>query len=189
MKTFKELRETFVIYKNGKPLKIKGKEVTTTSKQSALKTIQTLSKKSFNKDATFAIAKRKSAPSAKPARDPDAYKRYTMQRKGIPDWRYAERGESVEEARKDSAKDVYWQSYSLAVRHALAQAKKKGFEIDQDDIDREISFGSGKPGRGKTVRHTLPLKKNGKEQRKALHIQVYNRDTDKSPFELNFYIS
>jgi hypothetical protein len=97
--------------------------------------------------------------------------------------------EGVTERRKDSAKDVYWQSYSLAIRHALAQAKKKGYEIDQDDIDREISFGSGKPGRGKTVRHTLPLKKNGKEQRKALHIQVYNRDTDKNPFELNSYIS
>jgi len=193
MKTFKELRENFAIHKNGKPLSIKGKAVTARSKDSAQKAIDTMMKKPFNKDAKFTIVTDKRAAPSKPKSSSDYerdYKNYTMKRKGIPDWRYAERGESVEEARRpDAAKDVYWQSYSLAVRHALAQAKKKGYEVDQDDIDSEISFGSGKPGRGKTVRHTLKLTKGGKPQKKALHIQVFNRDTDKSPFELNFYIS
>ena len=199
MKTFKEIRENYVILKNNKPVYINGKKMTSRSKDAAKKAVKTMASKPFNRNASFSIKKddEKSTSTSKPAttssskpKNPNAYKDYTMKKKGIPDWRYAERGESVEEARRpDAAKDVYWQSYSLAVRHALAQAKKKGYEVDQDDIDSEITFGSGKPGRGKTVRHTLKLTKGGKPQKKALHIQVYNRDTDKSPFELNFYIS
>ena len=96
----------------------------------------------------------------------------------------------VNEARRgDSAKDVYWATYSSAISHVLDQAKKKGYEVDEDDVFREITTGQGKPSKGKTVRHTLKLTKNGKPQRKALHIQVYNRGTDKNTFELNFYIS
>jgi len=147
-----------ILLKNGKPLKISGKEVVVKDKNHAQGIVNKLMKQPFNKDAKFSM-------------------------------RAVSESAEIEEARQDSAKDVYWQSYSLAVRHALAQAKKKGFEVDEDDIDKEISFGSGKPGRGKTVRHTLKLTKGGKPQKKALHIQVYNRDTDKSPFELNFYIS
>lgn len=89
---------------------------------------------------------------------------------------------------KESA-DTYFDSYSSAIRHALGQAKKKGYEVDEDDVFREITTGQGKPGRGKTVRHTLKLTKGGKAQRKALHIQVYNRETNKKTFELNSYIS
>ena len=87
------------------------------------------------------------------------------------------------------SKDVFFDSYSSAISHALDQAKKKGYEVDEDDIYREITTGQGKPGRGKTVRHTLKLTKGGKPQRKALQIQVYNRETAKNTFELNFYIS
>lgn len=94
-----------------------------------------------------------------------------------------------EARRQDSAKDTYFNSYSAAVQSALAQAKKQGYEVDEGDTDSQITFGSGKPGRGKTVRHTLKLTKGGKAQKKALHIQVYNRGTDKNPFELNSYIS
>ena len=87
------------------------------------------------------------------------------------------------------SKDVFFDSYSSAISHALDQAKKKGYEVDEDDVFREITTGQGKPGRGKTVRHTLKLTKGGKPQRKALQIQVYNRETAKNTFELNFYIS
>jgi uncharacterized protein YegP (UPF0339 family) len=83
------LKENFAIYKNGKPLKIKGKEVTSRSKESAQKAIDTMQKQPFNKDAKFTIVQTKTnAP-----KDTGAYKRYTMQRKSIPAWRYAERGE------------------------------------------------------------------------------------------------
>ena len=89
----------------------------------------------------------------------------------------------------NESKDVFFDSYSSAISHALDQAKKKGYEVDEDDVFREITTGQGKPGRGKTVRHTLKLTKGGKPQRKALQIQVYNRETAKNTFELNFYIS
>lgn len=97
--------------------------------------------------------------------------------------------EDVTERRKDSAQDTYFNSYSAAVQNAFAQAKKQGYEVDEGDKDSQVTFGSGKPSKGKTVRHTLKLTKGGKPQKKALHIQVYNRGTDKNPFELNSYIS
>ena len=97
--------------------------------------------------------------------------------------------ESVTEARKDSAQDTYFDSYSGAISHALAQAKKQGYEVDDEDVFSEITTGQGKPGKGKTVRHTLKLTKGGKAQKKALHIQVYNRGVSGNTFELNSYIS
>lgn len=96
---------------------------------------------------------------------------------------------TLREARRDAAKDLYFDTYSAAVQTALADVKKKGFEVDEDDWHDNITTGSGKPGRGKTVRHTISLTKGGKPQRKALHIQVYNRDTDKKTYELNYYVS
>ena len=97
--------------------------------------------------------------------------------------------ESIEEARKDASADLYFNTYSAAVQHAKAQAEKKGFEVVEDDWFNQVTTGKGKPGRGKTTRHTLKLTKNGKPVRKSLSIQVYNRDTDKNTYELNFYVS
>lgn len=115
-------------------------------------------------------------------------KEFTAWSKGHNSQRAKMKG--IREARRpDAAADTYFNSYSAAVQHALAQAKKKGFDVDEGDTDSQITFGSGKPSKGKTVRHTLKLSKGGKAQKKALHIQVYNRGTDKNPFELNSYIS
>jgi hypothetical protein len=99
--------------------------------------------------------------------------------------------ESVEldEARKDSAQDTYFNTYSAAVQYAKAQAEKQGYEVEEDDWFQQVTTGKGKPGRGKTTRHTLKLMKNGKPTRKGLAIQVYNRDTDKNTYELNYYVS
>lgn len=96
--------------------------------------------------------------------------------------------ESLSE-RKDSAADLYFDTYSAAVQHAKAQAEKKGFEVVEDDWFTQVTTGKGKPGRGKTTRHTLKLTKNDKPVRKSLAIQVYNRDTNKNTYELNMYIS
>lgn len=101
---------------------------------------------------------------------------------------YKQEGDKLKESVNES-KDVFFDSYSSAISHALDQAKKKGYEVDEDDVFRKITTGQGKPGKGKTVRHTLKLTKGGKPQRKALQIQVYNRETAKNTFELNFYIS
>jgi len=96
---------------------------------------------------------------------------------------------ALREARKDSAKDTYFDTYSAAVQHAKAQAEKKGFEVVEDDWFNQVTTGKGKPGRGKTTRHTLKLTKNDKPVRQGLSIQVYNRDSAKKPYELNFYVS
>lgn len=87
------------------------------------------------------------------------------------------------------ASNSNYNSYSLAIQTALDSAKKKGYEVDEDDIHRQITMGDGKPSKGKTIRHSLKLTKNGKAQKKALQIQIYNRGTDKATFELNSYIA
>ena len=99
--------------------------------------------------------------------------------------------ESVElgEARKDASADLYFNTYSAAVQHARAQAEKKGYEVDEDDWQDQVASGPRKPSKDKTVRHTLKLTKNGKPVRQGLSIQVYNRGSDKNPYELNYYVS
>lgn len=97
--------------------------------------------------------------------------------------------EDLNEARKDASADLYFDTYSAAVQHAKAQAEKKGFEVVEDDWFTQVTTGKGKPGRGKTTRHTLKLTKNGKPVRQGLSIQVYNRDTPRNTYELNFYVS
>ena len=47
-------------------------------------------------------------------------------------------------------------------------------------------MGPRKPDEGKTNRITISLKKNDKEQKKSLHIQVYGM---KEKYELNCYIN
>lgn len=82
---------------------------------------------------------------------------------------------------------VYHNSYSSAVQAAEKYAESKGYLIDEDDWAREITFGPKKPSDGKTNRATIGLFKNGKEQKKALHIQVYGMGNGK--YELNAYIN
>jgi len=82
--------------------------------------------------------------------------------------------------------DLYHKTYSGAVQAAADTAKKKGYEVDQDSWDAEISFGQRKPSVGKTVSKKVKLTKDGKEQKKQLHIQVYGMDSGK--YELNMYI-
>lgn len=102
--------------------------------------------------------------------------------------------ESLElgEARKDAAADLYFDTYSAAIQKAINDTfKKHKLEVDAEDYYQKVNMGPGKPGRGKTTRHTLDLVdiKTGKPSRKRLHIQVYNRETAKNPYELNFYVS
>lgn len=99
---------------------------------------------------------------------------------------------------------VYHKSYTSAINTALEYAEKQGYEYDKEETAREIGMGPKKPSAGKTNRFTISLTKDGKPQRKALQIQVYNmgtfkRDTDGSmtrsvfggqnEYELNCYIA
>jgi len=83
----------------------------------------------------------------------------------------------------------YHNTYTSAVNGALQFAKNNGYDVDDEEVSELVGLQSQRPKPGKTTRVTIPLYKNGKLQRKALHFQVYNRETEIDPYELNMYIS
>lgn len=89
----------------------------------------------------------------------------------------------------EASTQTNFDTYSAALNVARETAEKKGFEVSEEDWFNKVNNGPKKPSEGKTVSHNIALTKNGKKTRKGLAIQVYNRGTDKNPFELNFYIS
>jgi hypothetical protein len=108
----------------------------------------------------------------------------------------------VSEAKSDYA--VYHKTYTSAIQSAREYAEKKGYEIDDDDAFRQIGMGPKKPSDGKTNRFSIQLTKDGKPQKKHLHIQVYGMGTYKrnpdgsktrsmwggqNEYELNAYIN
>jgi hypothetical protein len=97
--------------------------------------------------------------------------------------------EESEEDDEDDLSENYHPSYSSAIQTAVDSAKKRGYEVDSDDYHNKVSTGPRKPSEGKTVSHNIELMKDGKPTKKRLAIQVYNRGGDKTPFELNHYIS
>jgi hypothetical protein len=82
--------------------------------------------------------------------------------------------------------EVYHNTFSSAVQAARKWAEGKGYTIDEDDWARDITFGSGRPSKGKTLKANIDLLKNGKLQKKALHIQIYGMEKS---YELNAYIN
>ena len=82
---------------------------------------------------------------------------------------------------------LHHKTMSAALQHAYDEVKKKGYEIDKDDIDNKVAFGPKKPSSGKTNSYSLGLSKNGKPVKQKLHIQVYNMDN--KGYELNMYVS
>jgi len=98
--------------------------------------------------------------------------------------------EMLDEARaKKEPAQVYHPTYSSAVQHARANAEKQGYTVSDDDWFHHVNSGPGKPSGGKTTRHVIPLQKDGKPSKKALAIQVHDRQTDKNSYELNSYIN
>jgi hypothetical protein len=87
---------------------------------------------------------------------------------------------------KNQELQVYHNSYSEAITAATDYAESRGYKLDEDDVWNRISMGDKKPGHGKTNRATVGLTKDGKDQKKALHIQVYGM---KNKYELNAYIN
>ena len=84
-------------------------------------------------------------------------------------------------ARSASGYELYHKSFSDAMQHAYAMAKKNmGVTVDKKDIDDKVATGPRKPGEGKTNRYSLKTNKG------MLQIQVYNKGGSK-PFELNMY--
>lgn len=92
--------------------------------------------------------------------------------------------------RSISHEDVYFNTFSAAVQYAREKTENRGYEIDENDWWNEVSIGKGKPPEGETTRMTIGLIKNGKLQRKALQIIVYNRGNHiKDNYELTYYIN
>ena len=84
---------------------------------------------------------------------------------------------------------IYHETFSSAVQHARRKAEERGFQIDEDDWWTQVNTGQGKPKEGETRRMTIGITKDGKPQKKALHIQVFNMGNSiKNNYELNYYI-
>lgn len=92
---------------------------------------------------------------------------------------------SLMELSKKDDLQVYHNSYTSAINTAREYAEKKGYEIDDDDSFRKIGMGPTKPTEGNTNRFSIQLTKDGKLQRKQLHIQVYGM---RDKYELNCYV-
>ena len=100
--------------------------------------------------------------------------------------RATELSQAIQEAKKPPF-EVYHKTFSASMREMEKFADKKKFEIDQTDYDNKVTHGPGKPSVGKTVKFTLGLIKDDKEQKKKIHVQVFGMDS--GSFELNMYIS
>ena len=87
---------------------------------------------------------------------------------------------------KEGDYPLYHKTFTSAAKAALDLAKKRGFEVDEDDWFNQVSTGPKKPGKGKTNRYIVKVTKNGKETRKRLAFQVYGMDSGK--YELNAYV-
>jgi len=83
--------------------------------------------------------------------------------------------------KKGSDYELYHKTFSGAMQHAYAVAKKRGYTVDKDDVDSKVATGPRKPSKGKTNRYIL-----GTDKKQNLHVQVANLDNKR--FELNMYI-
>lgn len=81
---------------------------------------------------------------------------------------------------------VYHETFSSAVQAARAFAEAKDYTIDDEEWYFQVSTGPKKPDEGMTNRYTLELLKDGKLQKKHMHMQIYNMG---NKYELNAYVA
>ena len=86
-----------------------------------------------------------------------------------------------EETINEADYELYHKTFSAAMQHAYAHAKKRGFIVDPDEIDNKVATGPKKPSSGKTNKYIL-----GTNKKQKLHVQVANLDNKR--YELNMYI-
>ena len=87
----------------------------------------------------------------------------------------------VDENLNEADYELYHKTFSGAMQHAYAHAKKKGYVVDPDEIDNKVATGPKKPSSGKTNKYIL-----GTNKKQKLQVQVANLDNKR--FELNMYI-
>ena len=83
---------------------------------------------------------------------------------------------------------LYHNSLTSAVQEIERYVQRKGYTLDDEEMAQEVGLGPRRPSKGKTNKYHISLYKHGKEQRKVLHFQVYNRGTSDNTYELNAYI-
>ena len=88
----------------------------------------------------------------------------------------------VDEAKTATGYEIYHKTFSGAMQHAYAHAKKKfGITVDPAEIDSKVASGPKKPSSGKSNSYGLKGDKGG------IQVQVYNTGSSKMPYELNMY--
>jgi hypothetical protein len=92
--------------------------------------------------------------------------------------------QKINEVKKNNYQ-IYHNSYTSAVQHGMQHTKDQGYEISDDEAFNKIGAGPKRPGKGETARVSLELTKDGKPQKKQLHMQVYH---DGDRYESNKYI-
>jgi hypothetical protein len=80
----------------------------------------------------------------------------------------------------------FYKSYGEAIDAVQAYAQSKGYELDQEEYGFAYTDASDKPKNGETKEEHITLYKNGKEQKKALHVSMYGRN---GGFEVTMYIN
>ena len=85
----------------------------------------------------------------------------------------------------ESNEHMYFKTYSAAISSALEYSEKRGYETDKEEVAELVGIQSRRPKTGQTTTVHIPLYKNGKLQKKHLHIMVYGLENS---YELTRYI-
>ena len=102
-------------------------------------------------------------------------------------WIKAKNEEVVSEANVDKNKyQIYHDSYTSAIQEVGEHAKRHGYTHDPEEMADKVGLGPVKPKAGVTNRFSVKLHKDGKEQKRMHHFQVYGRGDGK--YELNQYM-
>lgn len=112
--------------------------------------------------------------------------------KGADGWKeIKEGGKEASTPKKKVELETYHDSFTSASSNALEYAKSKGFEVNEDDWQTEVSLGGkysrSRPSAGKTNSFSVGLIKDGKPQKKSLHFSVYGMESGR--YELTAYVN
>ncbi len=143
-------------------------------------------KESLNQDD---MVEPKTKPMVKPMVKPTPNQPVKPTRKNKPFLPDVTPGTKTQPKAMDEGKSdyqVYHNTFSSAAQTGVTYAKSRGYDISDEEIWTEISVGKPKPEEGNYNRYSLKLIKNGKEQKKMLHMQIYNTG---NKYELNAYIN
>ena len=148
--------------------------------------IQAILKESFNQDDMAQPVKEPVVKPTKPQTQPQTSPKPSRKsRPFLPEVAPGTRTQPKASGKDKHDYEVYNNTFSSAVQAARAYAEGFGYMIPEEEWWQKIATGPKKPSNGMTNRYSLELVKNGKQQKKMLHLQVYNTGNS---YELNCYI-